>query len=301
MKKICVLLSVTAILIAFCFYPKVQDIKVCTISSAQYSDDIFALGIVDNQNSTKIQLDFPCIIKKVYCQIGDSVEIGDVLAEIDIDETIKAVSNKISLSLSEEQLGKIPNKILATSKGKITNISVSSGAIVLPNTIAFCISNNKDLIAKIDIDEADIEKVSVGSTVIIKTSANEKRKYLATISKIYPTASKSVVGTTQTTVVTAIATFNQKYSDLREGYNITAAIKEKAPEKIYTIPYDCILQDESGMDFVYVVDGSKIIKTNIVCGKETDEGIEVVSPNLFGKKIVISEVKEANSLVRITE
>lgn len=303
MKKYITLVSITFVLVfSLIFVPVVVNgflpkVSLTKLSNTYYTDYIYASGIVEAQEKKEVILDLPIIAKKVNHKIGDKVNVGDVIATVDTEATVMALAN-LSQSIPKEFLANIPEEaveifsklgselnllqmafpkeITAPTSGIISGMNLVTGTITVPKVPIVSISNNDKLQVKISINESNISKIKEGMPVSISGDALQK-SYMGKIIMIYPTARKQFSGTSQETVIDVIVDLDDTSNKLKAGYNVYGTIEVEPVKDINIIPYECVGQDDDGKEYVYIYSKGKAYKKYVEFGKETPQGVEIVS------------------------
>lgn len=303
MKKYITLVSITFVVVfSLIFVPIIVNgflpkASLTKLSNTYYTDYIYASGIVESQEKKEVVLDLPIIPKKVNYKVGDKVKAGDVIAVVDSEATIMALAN-LSQSIPKEFLANIPEQaieifstlgselnllqmafpkeITAPTSGIISGMNLVSGTMTVPKIPAVSISNNDKLQIKVSINESNINKIQQGMLVAISGDALVK-SYMGKVVMIYPEARTQFSGTTKETVVDIIVELDEQSNKLKAGYNIYAKIETEPAKNINIIPYECVGQDDDGKEYIYIYDKGKAHKKYIEFGKETPEGVEVIS------------------------
>lgn len=322
MKKNILLIVTSAMVIiaAFCSPQLVAkaavDVQVTSIMQTQYSNDIYATGVVEELSKKNVIAELPLVAGKVYYQVGDSVKVNDVLADIDIQATTAALYNltqasnlipkeymEVLGSIDTTQIsGYIPDKIYSPADGVITSISLVEGAVSTPKATVATISNKNEIRLKLSVSENDAAKIAVNDDVVFKVSATGNDKYLGKVERIFPTASKTLVGTSQATVVSLYVTIPDNAA-LKPGYTVNGVIKSPTTTTAYVLPYECVLQDEKNVEYVYLAYENTVIRCDVKTGLELGEGVEILSPSLQGQRVIVNaaDIKSGESLIKIIE
>ena len=122
------------------------------------------------------------------------------------------------------------------------------------------------------------------------------------MTEIASAARKQLVGTTQQTVVDATVQLTNADSYLKPGYTVKAEIETEPEKMISVLPYDSILQDNNGKEFVYVYRDGKAVKRFITTGIELDESVQVVT-GLYPSDNVIyeaSKISDEGSFISVS-
>lgn len=322
MKKYIALFVSTAVLLTAAFFiPSwikngVPAVSVTTVKRSTYTDTVSASGMVEYKDKKEITLSLPVVPGQVFVEVGDEVKIGDVLAVIDKEQTCAAAVNVIGLGENipsewlaafgqsdlklSDLLSYLPDEIVADANGVIGDLTLTEGAVALPNTVLATISNSGTLQAKVSVGEAVVSNVKEGQKVSLSSTALKGKKFQGTVRKIYPSARKQYVGTTQETVVDVLIDFDNPDKAIKSGFTVKADIQTAPEESLYTLPYDCVEQDEKG-EYVYVYQAGKAFQKYIKTGRELTDGLEVLSGIALDDWVITKpDAVRHNSFVRIS-
>lgn len=323
MKKIIILELIMVPLFAIAlFMPNmmekmITEVEVTSLTKENYSEDIYINGCIEANNEKDIIAEIPIVPEKIYYSVGDKVEANSVIADIDVPATQAALFN-IAQTVSaipqeyidvvknfniDEDIIKsyIPTQITAPTDGVITSMDLTEGVIATPKSTALTISKIDKLRVKVSVNELQADKVKFGDKVVFKASATGEEKYLGRIERIFPTATKTIVGTTQSTVVSMYVTMDNKYERLKPGYTVNGVIKQPVNKTVNVLPYESVLQDENNQEYVYLVFENKLQRCNVKTGNDMKTGVEIISPDLVSQKVVknASQIKKPDNFVRI--
>lgn len=297
----------------------ITPVQPTTVIRTTYTENIFVNGHVEEKSKKDVYVNLPIVPDKVYYQVGDMVKAGDILATVDAVATKNALlqmadfTNLIpeqyidvlgSINIDEKLIEDyVPTEVVAPIGGVITSISLVEGAISTPNTSVVTITQAQDNRLKMSVSEEQADKVKPGDVVVFKANATDDEKYVGTVERVFPNATKTIVGTSQATVVNFYVELAEDYERLKPGYTVTGVIRKAEPEIVHVLPYEAVLQDENNKEYIYVINQSRVERIYVETGRELPAGIEILSPSLFGKAIVhnASAIKRNNSLVRITK
>lgn len=269
----------------------IQTVSLIRLEEFTKENVVSTNGKVEEIAKSDIKTKIPLITENVLVQVGDTVKANQVIATIDTKKTKEALMSVSTMSefipkevvqtLADFEFDKvtsfIPNQIKSDFDGVVTSVSIASGKLSLPNETLVSVSKqDKNLRAKIDIPENQIEHIKLGQQVTITARFDEDKKYSGQISKIFPVAYETLNGTTKETILNAYVDIEDT-NDLRAGYNIDADIKLAEDEKCVGVPYSAINQDEKNREYVYVFEDGKAVKKIIDVGYEGKDLAQVKS------------------------
>lgn len=299
MKKYITLSLITAVLLVIsAFVPSwIADSRVevmlTTVKADEYTESVIANGSIEYDRKKEVYSDLPVIPEQVFVEIGDHVEVGDLLATVNVEDTCAAAMNILNLGNSnlpaevvsalsgyDTEVSKlvdlIPDKIVANASGTVTELTMVKGAIAMPTSSLAVISESEQLQVKLAVNEAAVSKVKSGQKVTISGTGFKNKSYTGVVKKVYPAARKQYVGTTQETVVDVIVGFDQPDDQIKSGFSVKAVIETAPKKEFYALPYACIEQDEKG-EYVYVYQFGKAWKKYIETGIEKADTVEIKS------------------------
>jgi len=317
LEIICVPIFVLAMLIPIFMESFVPTVRITKIAKTKYSEDIFVNGFVEEASKKDVYVELPIVPSEINFRIGDKIKSGDVIASVDTQATQKALFAMAEMTqlipdeyvealgqirVSDDLVkGYVPTEIRSPTSGTISSISLVEGAISMPKSSVVTIIQADDVLVRMTVNESDIDRVSVGDDVVFKASATDNIKYHGKVERLFPTATKTLIGTSQVTVVDLYVKLSEKYERLRPGYTVNGVVKRPASDEIYVLPYEAVCQDKDNKEFVYLVSGSFSQKCFVKTGRELENGIEIISPQLHGQKVILNstDVKKNNMLVHI--
>lgn len=322
MKKYLKLAVVTLLLVGFATQiPTVAMWGVPTVSLAQlqvkeYTETVKSSGTIEELNKKELLLEMPVVPDEVYVSVGDTVSIGDVIAKVNVPQTVTAMAslqNSFSdLSSSSEianawlggktiSADSIPQQIVANASGTITSISLQQGTLAGVSKSVCTISDPSQVRARVAVDEADIAKISAGQTATITGKALGEKSYQGVVSQIEPTATTQLDGLSYETVVYVLLDLKEPDEAIKAGYHVTAKITTADTERRYFLPYRCVDQAEDGSEFVYCYQDGKAVRCQVQTGVESSNNVEIVSGISVTDMVIdpISAIPKDQSRVKI--
>ena len=165
--------------------------------------------------------------------------------------------------------------------GIVTRSDVKTAGITISTTTTFGVTDPNSLSFRMEVDEADISKVTEGQEVDVNLNAYPDEKLHLSINSIdFVTHTTSTGGNAYD--VKAKLTTNPKMS-LRVGMNGNATIVTNKKKGVITIPLASLLDE----DTVYIKVGEKYEKRHIKLGIQSDTDTEVLQGLSEGDMLVI--------------
>ncbi len=142
----------------------------------------------------------------------------------------------------------------------------------------------KELQARVDVTQGSIGSVSVGASCIVTTDAHPNKEYKGTVLRVEPLAelSKNTI-----TVRVGINDPDEKlFPEMVARIAFLAGASSSSTAGI-TLPATAISSD-AGESFVFVVEGGKAVRKQVVVGAAAAGRVPVFSGLTTGQKVIIS-------------
>lgn len=220
---------------------------------------------------------FQGFIQKVYKNIGDYVNAGDVVFQIITKEAF--ATDSLRIKLSDETFSGVVN-IKAKSSGILTELNYNVGDFVSDGEQLSVISDPNSLAVMLNVPYQHISKIKLKSNcVLILPNGNHIN---GTISKSLP--SVDPVTQTQTFLV-----------DFGDGKNIPANLnlEVKIPVSVIknavVLPKSAIQTDETLTSFwiMKLLNDTIAVRIDITKGIENDSLVQILSPRLSSADRII--------------
>jgi len=148
------------------------------------------------------------------------------------------------------------------------------------------LADTDDMRAEVDINEADIAKVSLGSPAIVVPDAYADRRFEASLVKLYPKADR------QKGTVKVEVQFNKPdLQIIKPEMSVKVSFLENQPQATQqlriTVPKGAV-RSEEGETYVWTVREGMVQRVDIVRGQETETGIEIKQGLHDGDVVVVS-------------
>ena len=139
---------------------------------------------------------------------------------------------------------------------------------------------------RLAVGEHLLRRVQIGQRVYISGVAFDKERYEGTLSYLSPAASRPS-GSSEA-IVEAVVTLapDQIDDSVRAGLSAKAAVVVDVAENSLLLPYDCVLQDDEGQEYVYCVRDGRAVKTVVTPLAEMTDGFLVDATGLDGGVLI---------------
>ncbi len=304
-----ILLLFTSIFIPNIVFSAVPEVGITRLTSTVYNQYLNCSGSIEVEKKSDVGPDIPIMISRLEVEVGDYVRKGQRLAVVDKDATVSAysginsvaavsalVGNSVSAvpeellsqivnsggtSISEyieknkEAIDTLPNVLTAPASGVVTAVNAQEGELSAPLTPIVTIAQSDSLIARVSVSETNIAKVTDGQKATITILAQSGVQYNGVVSKIYPTAQKSLLSTSKEAMVDVILKIQNPDQNLKPGYTAKGKILIETGREAFILPYEAICQDDEENEFVYVYSSGRVYKRIIETEAELLNGVEI--------------------------
>lgn len=269
------------------------EVRVVTLQPQLVEQTVSCSGKIEAAKSQNVYLDMPCVAGEVYVQAGQEVEQGDVLFTVDVDATKQVLAQAGGLGVSQIADEAIAKEVTATVSGVVSTLNVTPGSLTDTSKPCAVIASSDTRRVKIAVREQDLQKVAIGQRVTVTGSGFRKDSYTGVLTELASSARQQLVGTVTETVVDAVVMLDQDQMDasLRVGLNAKAAVQVSSIPDALVVPYECVLQDEEGDEYVYAYADERAVRRVFVSGEEWSTGFHVVSGLQTGDRIILDPEK----------
>ena len=155
------------------------------------------------------------------------------------------------------------------------------------------LADTDDMRAEVDINEADIAKVGIGSPVVVVLDSYPDKQFDAALVKVYPAADRQK-GTVKIEVQIARPDLQIIKPEMSVKVSFLQIRSPGKLEPVITVPKSALRHDE-GEAYVWTVREGIVRRVSVVCGLTTETGIEVRQGLKDGDSVVITpDVKLVN-------
>lgn len=188
---------------------------------------------------------------------------------------------KAIISVELQDLAREQALLISPIDGIVTKADVQTAGVNVTTTTNFTVADPKSLTFKIDIDEADIGKVSVDQVTKVTLDAYPEKVFDLKIKSIDFAAHETSTGGNVYTVDVALPeNTDMKY---RIGMNGDAEIVTNEKKNVLAVPLSSIVDDQ----YVYVKTNGKFKKTKVKTGLSNDTDIEITSGLENGEEVAL--------------
>ena len=205
---------------------------------------------------------FPGIVKSVKKRLGDHVERGEVLAQVESNESLKAYDVTSELA------------------GTIVQKDITLGELVKDDKTVFTVANLETVWIDLSIFRQDFGSLAVGAPVEFHTGEGHvagQQHIKAKVDYISPFGSEGA----QTMLARSVVP-NPK-GDLRPGLYVDGEVVTGQVEVAVAVE-NSALQHMEGKTVVFVAEGNAFEAREVELGTKDNERVEIISGILPGEK-----------------
>ena len=268
-------------------HPAPTAVSTMQLEPVSIERTVMCSGRVRTGDTDQVYMKWPCVAQTVHVKKGDTVKAGDVLFTVDAEATLETLASA-GQSVDHLDVSSFDTDVTAPISGVVDSINVEEGKAVSSAKPCAVISSDEKLRLLVEIGERDVKYVHRGQTVHISGAAFTKERYAGRVLSVSSTATEQYSGTSAETVVEATVEIDPADCDesLRLGLTATADIVVDRQENGLVVPYDCVLQDANGQEYVYIYENGYASKRIIETGWELRDGFQVVSGLAAGDQLI---------------
>ncbi len=158
------------------------------------------------------------------------------------------------------------------------------GAAVGPQAAPFTVVDFTALAFVADVDEVDVGRVAVGMEARIRLDAFPDSEIETTVDRVQPTAQLTFTGATVYPVRLTLPEFD---GVVLIGMRGDARVEVQMIDDVIVVPIEAIF-DEDGSAFVYVVEGGRLRKEEVIVGTLTETDASIASGLSEGEVVATS-------------
>ena len=191
---------------------------------------------------------------------------------------------RIALEEAHENLAKAT--LVAPFDGIVTGVYVEVGEWATGLAVDLMDPNSLEVV--LDVDEMDISSLSIGQQAVVTLESWPDEELIGEIVSIAPQATKSA-----SEIVTYEVHLSLDAGDLpvRAGMTANAHLVTAHRENVLLVPNRAIIADRKvGKYYVNLIQGDKVVKTEVTIGLRDRDYTEITSGLKEGDKLLIGEV-----------
>src|SRR6266478_3065294 len=159
------------------------------------------------------------------------------------------------------------------------------------------LADTADMRAEVDINEADIAKVGIGSPVVVALDAYPDQQFDAAVVKVYPAADRQK-GTVKIEVQIARPDLQIIKPEMSAKVSFLVPKMKNGDEPRLTVPKSAI-HTEGTESYVWIVRDGMAKRATIVRGREIETGVEVTQGVKDGDIVIVAAVVALKDGLRV--
>jgi membrane fusion protein (multidrug efflux system) len=259
----------------------------------------------------------PGQVVQLLVEEGDQVEKGQLLARLDGEKLrLEMLAAKANLEQAQRELARYEDlarrglvsesmfdgisydvaalqanyelkrlnhsysEIRAPIAGVVASRNIKPGQTITASSVAFRITDTRELVAYLQIPQAELAKISAGQEATLRVDSMPETDFRASIARISPTIDVRN-GTFRATLLV-----DNRRGDLAPGMFARFEISYEKHESALVVPADAIVE-EDGETTVYVVADGEVSRRTVEAGIAADGRIEILSGLADDDEIVV--------------
>ena len=217
-------------------------------------------------------------VRKEFARYTDLAERGLVSAAM--FDGLKYDADALQATYELKKLNYDYSEIRAPIDGVVSSRDVKLGQNIDANSVAFRITDTSELVAYLQIPQAELAKFSAGHSAYLQVDAMPGTDFDATIIRISPTID------IRSGTFRATAFVGNKDGYLVPGMFARFTIEYEKHEDALVIPLDAIVQEDEEMA-VYVVANGEVARRAVTTGIATNGRVEILNGLAEDEEIVV--------------
>ena len=217
-------------------------------------------------------------VRKEFSRYSDLAERG--LVSVAMFDGLKYDVDALQASYELKKLNYDYSEIRAPIAGIVSSRNIKLGQNIDANVVTFRITDTSELIAYLQIPQAELAKFSAGHTAYLQVDAMPGDNFDATIIRISPTID------IRNGTFRATAYVNNDDGHLVPGMFARFTIEYEKHEDALLIPLDAIVEEDDEMA-VYIVADGEVTRRKVTTGVMTDGQVEILNGLAEDEEIVV--------------
>lgn len=202
------------------------------------------------------------------------------VAEAGIGSAVSGIeSAKAALDIARNNLDNC--NVKAPISGYISSKSISKGQMAAQGVGLFTITNTSTVEAKINVTEAVIEMIDVGTAASVSIKSAGIDSVGGTVTAVNP------VKDTATGLFSVRVSVPNDAGDIKVGMIADIVLVTQSGTDTITVPTASLLQ-EGDSYYVYVAEGDTAVRRDVTLGITNDDTAEIISGVNSGDKVIVS-------------
>ena len=245
------------------------------------------------------------MVTDVFASVGDHVRSGQRLASVDVNDYAVSAAAPVlpnaeslldairqgggsGLSLSgldsllpvlqaQDYISVVSKNtvITAPANGVITQINALKDNYVSALVPMFVVTDLSDMTLEVKVSENKTHQIEKGQYTRISGSGFDGRSYDGYVETISPVAQTDLLSPDSAYVAVTIRILEPD-DKIVPGFTANAAIHIATRENVKKLALECILQDETGQEYVFVYEDGVLVRRDVTCAYTSSDYVEVI-------------------------
>ncbi len=298
---------------------KTINVEVTVVKEITDKQEISYSGTIEESESVALSFAVLGRISKVLVSEGDLVQDGQLLAELDdqiyrstyemtkaaLDQAIDADKrltpmykngNLPEIKYVEIQTGLLKAKaavaiarknldecmLRSPTSGIVGRSSMDQGMNALPNIVSIDIIKIQKVYAMVAVSENEIDSIDLGQKANIEVGALGNARHEGIVEKI------GVMANPLSHTYKIKIGLENSNRQIKPGMICNVVLAQTSPTTRLSVPVRAVLVDETGSNFVYVINDDQAVKQHIETGNILKTGIEITNGLSLGAHVVVT-------------
>lgn len=256
------------------------SVEITHVQLGSVSDELILFGTTIYLKRNMVTAPIPAFITNVKVKLGDKVNQGDVLYELESKERRALGNNASKVDTSLTNFGMI--KVKASASGIISTLDKQQpGDYVLEGAQLCTIAESNDLVFQVNVPFEFTPFTKQGKNCIVLLPDNTV--HVASFTKSL--TAMNAMAQTQT----VLAKTNENLF-LPENLIVKISINKGTNDRKQVLPKACVLSDEMMKEFwvMKLINDSTAVKFPVMIGNRNKDKVEVISPQFNPNDKIIS-------------
>lgn len=255
-------------------------VEITTVQYGSVDDELILFGTTIYLKRNMVTAPIPAFITNVRVKLGDKVNQGDVLYELESKERRALGSNALKIDTSLSNFGLI--RVKASASGIISTLDKQQpGDYVMEGAQLCTIAESSDLAFQVNVPYEFTPFAKAGTNCNIILPDNISHQAILTT----PLTAMNVLAQTQT----ILAKTNENLF-LPENMIVKVVVNKGTKNNKQVLPKTCVLTDEMMKEYwvMKLINDSTAIKISVTVGNKNTDRIEIITPQLNPNDRIIS-------------
>jgi len=258
--------------------PKVP-VEVTTIGSGSVNDNLELFATAAYLQNSLVTAPIASFITKVHVRIGDRIQQGQLLFELESKERRALGNTPIKYDSSLAGYGKV--NVKASASGIITTVDQQPGSYIMEGTPLCTITQTSGMVFQVNVPFEYVKYVRSGNNCIIVLPDNTRHSAVFT---------KRLVGMNANAQTQTMLARTSDNLILPEGLIAKVLVSKGSKNNTQVLPKVCVLSDEMMQSFwvMKLINDSIAIKVPVKTGNTNKEEVEILSPQFVENDRIVS-------------